>query len=347
MVERRRLPTANDHGGCPTGARDREGALNQMSEGAKSAPSPESQSPARGKVAFALFALYVIWGSTYLAMRYAIQSFPPFMMAGMRYLPAGLILWIFAKWKGEPWPTAAQWRASAIVGILLLVGGNGLVSYAQQWVTSSIAAVMIASTPIWASLFGGLFGRWPPPRDWLGLGLGLLGVLVLNLHGDLRAYPLGAVLLLLSAANWSLGSVWSRHLDLPKGFTGAALQMVIGGAALLGLAFVRGDRITAMPSLKSTAAVLYLIVFGSLVAYNAYQFLLRNVRPQLATSYAYVNPVIAVLLGVGIAGEPFGPSAWLGMSIILCGVVLVVMGGERPLRSRESPAPSASPGAAT
>src|SRR5688572_20944155 len=115
---------------------------------------PPSDSPSPRKIAFALFALYVIWGSTYLAMRYAIQSFPPFLMAGMRYLPAGVILWVWAKWKGEPWPTRAQWKGSMIVGLLLVVGGNGIVCYAQQRVTSSVAAVMVGSTPIWASLFG-------------------------------------------------------------------------------------------------------------------------------------------------------------------------------------------------
>lgn len=299
-----------------------------------SPPDSTNSQPDRAKLLASFFVLYVVWGSTYLAMRVAIESYPPFLMAGVRYLLAGSSLWAFAKFRGEPWPTLSQARASAIVGLLLMVGGNGLVSYTEQWVSSSIAAVTVASTPLLASLFGGLFGRWPHPREWLGLAIGLVGVVVLNLHGDLRAYPLGAALLVLASASWALGSIWSRHLDMAKGHTATALEMLIGGSVLMGISLARGDRFPASPSVRSSAAILYLIVFGSLIAFSAYHYLLKNVRPQLATSYAYVNPIIAVLLGVGLAGESFGANAWLGMAIILSGVVLVMLGGGRKLPAR-------------
>jgi len=299
---------------------------------APSSTAPDVSIPP-GRLVASLFAVYVIWGSTYLAMRFAIESYPPFLMAGIRFTLAGGLLFAYARFgRGEAVPTRSQWWASVRVGVLLLFGGNGMVAFAQQWVASSVAAVVIASVALWASLFAGLWGRWPRPRDWMGLTLGLVGVLILNLRGDLRASPLGAALLLFAAASWAFGSVWSRHLDMPKGFMSSAAQMLSGGVALFALSLARGDRIHEVPTLRATAAVLYLVVFGSLIAYSAYQYLLKSVRPELATSYVYVNPLVAVLLGVGLAGESLTAHGLLGMVVILAGVVLVVMGGAQSRR---------------
>lgn len=276
-------------------------------------------------IVLAMLAVYIIWGSTYFAIAIGLEGFPPFLMAGLRFVLAGAILLFYVKLRGEPWPSLKQWGAATLVGCLLLLGGNGLVTFAEQWVASGLAALSIAVVPIFAALFAGLWGRWPRRIEWLGLLLGLVGVVMLNLEGDLQANPLGAAALIAATASWALGSVWSQHLPLPKGMMASATEMLGGGAALLLVAFFAGEQIKTMPDLRPMLAFLYLIFFGSIVAFSAYSFLLEKVRPSLATSYAYVNPVVAVALGVGLGGETV---TWIGlvaMPIILLGVAIVVM----------------------
>jgi drug/metabolite transporter (DMT)-like permease len=273
----------------------------------------------------ALLAVYIVWGSTYLAIRFAIEDLPPFLMASIRFLVAGGLMYVFLRLRGEPNPTRKEWGAAAIVGILLLVGGNGMVSLAEQWVASGLAALAIATTPIFAALFAGLWGKWPTGREWLGLGVGFIGVILLNLEGDMRANPFGALALLFATASWALGSVWSRYLPMPKGAMGSATEMLAGGAVLLVLGLGTGEQITQMPGLRSFFALLYLIFFGSILAFTAYSYLLRRVRPSLATSYAYVNPVVALALGVGLAGEQITLFGLIAMPIILLGVAIVVL----------------------
>jgi drug/metabolite transporter (DMT)-like permease len=273
----------------------------------------------------ALLAVYVIWGSTYLAIRFAIEGFPPFLMAGIRFVIAGGLLFVLLRLRGEPIPTRKEWGAAAIVGLLLLVGGNGMVTFAEQWVASSLAALAVATVPIFAALFAGKWGRWPTRREWLGLGIGLAGVVLLNLEGDMRANPLGALALLFATVSWAFGSVWSRYLPMPKGMMGSAIEMLAGGVVLLGLGFVTGEQITTMPGPRPILALLYLIVFGAIIAFTAYNFLLQRVRPSLATSYAYVNPVVAVALGVGLAGEQVTLFGLIAMPVILVGVGIVVL----------------------
>ena len=273
----------------------------------------------------ALLAVYVIWGSTYLAIRFAIEGFPPFLMAGIRFIIAGGLMFILMRWRGEPIPTRKEWGGAAIVGLLLLVGGNGMVTFAEQWVASGLAALSIATVPIFAALFAGIWGRWPTRREWLGLGVGLVGVILLNMEGDMRANPLGALALLFATVSWAFGSVWSRYLPMPRGMMGSAIEMLAGGVVLLGLGFATGEHITSMPGLRPILALLYLIVFGAIIAFTAYNFLLQRVRPSLATSYAYVNPVVAVALGVGLAGEQVTLFGLIAMPIILAGVGIVVL----------------------
>jgi len=280
-------------------------------------------------VILALGSLYFIWGSTYLAIRFAIAGFPPLLMAGLRFLMGGTLLFIFLKIRGEPTPTRAQWIGAGLVGTLLLAGGNGGVSFAEQWVSSGLAATWVATTPVWAALFSGLWGRWPSKVEWLGLALGFTGVVILNFEGDLRANPVGAIILTLATGCWAFGSIWSKHLSLPKGPMSSAAQMLSAAALLLPLGLISGERITNVPDTKSILALLYLVVFGSLIAYSTYVFLLRTVRPALATSYAYVNPVVAVLLGVLLGGEKIGVVGVIAMFIILGGVVLVTLGGNK------------------
>jgi len=283
----------------------------------KFAPSTE-----KARTAAALFALYFIWGSTYLAIRLALPGFPPLMMAGLRFVMAGALLYLLLRLRGEPRPAWAQWRAAARVGTLL-VAGNALVVVAEQWVSSGVAAVAIASVPLWAVLFAGLWGRWPAKGEWVGLVVGLLGFALLQSGGELRASRAGAIVLVLSTVSWALGSMWSRRLPIPKGLMAAATEMLTGGAVVLAVALVRGERMVVLPGAQATLAFLYLVVFGSMIAYSAYAFLLANVRPAMATSYAYVNPVVAVVLGALVAGEQVGLLAVGALVLILGGVAII------------------------
>ena len=180
-------------------------------------------------IVLALLALYLIWGSTYLGIRIAIESIPPLLMMGVRFIIAGGILYLFLRIRGVPNPNRSQWLGSTAVGILLIGGGMGGVATAEQWVPSSVAAVCIATAPLWISLFAGLWGRWPVRSEWLGLGLGFVGVVLLNLGSGLWASPLGAIILLISPMCWAFGSAWSHHLQLPSGLMASAAQMLIGG----------------------------------------------------------------------------------------------------------------------
>lgn len=277
----------------------------------------------------ALLTVYVIWGSTYLAIRIGLEGFPPFLMAGMRFLLAGALMFGFLRLRGTPNPTRKEWVGASIVGILLLLGGNGMVTFAEQWVASGIAALAVATVPIFAALFAGVFGKWPSRMEWLGLGVGFVGVVLLNLEGDMRANPLGAAALLFATASWAFGSVWSHYLTMPKGMMASATEMLAGGAALMVLGLGAGERMVAIPGPRPLLAFLYLLIFGSIIAFTAYSYLLQRVRPSLATSYAYVNPVVAVALGVGLAGENVTLIGLLAMPIILAGVAIVVMARNR------------------
>jgi len=211
------------------------------------------------------------------------------------------------------------------VGTLLLLGGNGAVAYAEQTVASGIAALVVATVPLWTLLFAALWKKHPTRRELVGVVIGFAGIVVLNLDGNLRASPAGAVILLLASASWAFGSVWSWRLPLPGGMMTSAAQMLGGGFALMAVSFAFGERLEAVPSLKAAAALAYLVVFGSFVAFSAYLYLLHSVRPAVATSYAYVNPPIAVLLGVWLAGEHLSTQEMVGMGVILAGVVLVMV----------------------
>ena len=278
-------------------------------------------------VGLALLAVYLIWGSTYLAMRFAIQGFPPFLMAGARFLIAGTLLLGFLRLRGAPLPSRKQCGGAALVGALLLVGGNGLVAFAEQSVASSVAALAIATVPIWAVLFARIWGRWPSRPEWIGVAVGFLGIIVLNLGGNLHANPAGAVMLLVAASCWALGSVWSQHLPLPaSGAMSSAVEMLAAGIIFIPLSLLHGDHLAASVPAVSWWALGYLIAIGSLVGFSAYVFLLKRVRPALATSYAYVNPIVAVALGAGLAGEAITWLELVALLFILTGVVLVALG---------------------
>jgi drug/metabolite transporter (DMT)-like permease len=273
----------------------------------------------------ALLAVYFIWGSTYLAIRFALAGFPPFLMAGIRFIIAGSLMYVFLRLRGTPNPTRKEWGAAAIVGLLLLLGGNGLVTFAEQWVASGLAALTVATVPIFAALFAGIWGKWPTRREWLGLGIGFVGVALLSLDGNMSANPLGAAALLIATMSWAFGSVWSRYLPMPRGAMSSAAEMLSGGVALAVLGFATGEQITSVPGPGPLLALAYLIIFGSIVAFTAYSFLLQRVRPSLATSYAYVNPAVALVLGVGLAGEQVTLFGLIALPVILAGVAIVLL----------------------
>jgi drug/metabolite transporter (DMT)-like permease len=234
------------------------------------------------------------------------------------------VLFAVARVRGEPAPRAAEWGSALLTGALLFVVGNGLINVAEQSVSSGLASVLVATMPLWATLMGRFFGATVSARELLGVVLGLAGVAVLNLGGELRASPTGAACALLAPMGWALGSMAQRRLPLPPGtMMRTASQMLGGGAALTVVALAAGERFAAVPSARAIGAVVYLCVFGSLVGFTAYSYLLAHTRPAVATSYAYVNPVIAVVLGVVLAGEHFGATSGVGAVIVLAAVVLV------------------------
>jgi drug/metabolite transporter (DMT)-like permease len=293
------------------------------------AAAPPALFGPRVLVPAALFALYLIWGSTYLAIRVALESYPPFLMAGTRFLVAGGAFYAFLRWRGMAAPTRAQWINAAITGTLLLGMGNGLVCYAEQTVASGLAAVAVAAMPLFAALFGGLYGQWPRRMEWLGLGVGFAGVVLLNLGGGMAGATLGAIALLVAAMSWAFGSVWSRRRNMPPAAMNTAAQMLTGGTVLFVGALLFGERFPPSPSLSSTLALAYLAGFGSLIAFTAYLYLLNTVRPALATSYAYVNPPVAVLFGALLGGEVVHAFDLVAMAVILGGVALIALAREK------------------
>ena len=283
--------------------------------------------PRGGLVVLALFLVYVVWGSTYLGIHLALESgLPPLtVISGTRFLLAGSLLYAFLRWRGVAAPTRAQWKTVAVMGICLLFLGNGMVVLAERDVSSGLAAVAVASVPLWMALFSAIRGERATLGEWLGIAIGFVGVVWLNAGSSLTATPTGLILLLIAPLGWAGGSIWSRGRDLPSPFMTAAGQMLCGGVVLISVGLLRGERISALPNLQGLLSVSYLTVFGSIIAFTAYVWLLHNVRPVLASSYAYVNPVIAVALGAWIAHERFSVSDLGAMAVILAGVVVITL----------------------
>ena len=282
----------------------------------------------------ALLAVYVIWGSTDFAMRIALEGIPPFLMGGIRFVLAGVALYAWMRARGAPSPTWREWRASAPIGFLLLTVGNGSVALAEaQAVSSSLAALVVATMPLWVVVFASLVGERPARSEVAGLFLGMVGVALLQAGGDLRGHGFGALFLLVAPVSWALGSVWSRRLSLPAGAMSTAVQMILGGMFMLLLSVGVGEHLNGVPSARSILALLYLMIFGSIVAFTAYGFLLRNASPSVATSYAYVNPVVALGIGVALGGEHIARLTGLGAGVILLGVAAMSLGKARVVRA--------------
>jgi drug/metabolite transporter (DMT)-like permease len=293
--------------------------------------------PARWLVLGAFAIVYLVWGSTYLAIRFAVETLPPFAMAAARFLVAGSALYAYARvLGGAAAPTRAEWRTTAIVGVLLLVFGNGLVVWAELTVPSGMAALIVGIVPCCTVLVDWLRpnGTRPGARVVMGLALGLAGLFVLIgpdaiLGGDRIDY-FGVAALVVASFTWSVGSVYARHVPMPRSpVLATGMEMLAASVGLAVLALLHGDFTThagAAPiSLVSIAGWLYLVVFGSIVAFTAYVFLLQVSTPDRVSTYAYVNPVIAVLLGFAIAGEPLTTRMMFAAAVIVGGVVLITI----------------------
>lgn len=288
----------------------------------------------KSKVWGALIAIYLAWGSTYLAIHFAVESIPPFFMTGVRFLVAGLILYTWRRLAGDPAPTRAQWRSGAIVGSLLLVGGIGGVTWAEQYVPSGISALLVSATPLWIVLIE-TFRRGGSRPTWLttaGVVMGLAGIFILidpaKTSGQTHGYNLlGVAALLLAALSWSIGSIYSRGANLPKsGLLSNGIELIAGGAGsfLLGLVTGEANQLNvAAISLRSVEGLAYLIVIGSLVGYVCYTWLLRVAPTTLVVTYAYVNPLVAVVLGSLLAQEVLTTRVLIAMPLILAAVVLI------------------------
>src|SRR5512139_1644919 len=289
----------------------------------------------RWRIALAFAAIYLIWGSTYLAIRFAIETIPPFLMGGVRFLLAGGVLYAVLRWRGVRAPSRRQWQAALIVGGLLLFGGNGGVIVAEQYVPSSLAALIVAMVPLWMVLLNWWRGDRARPNAGtaLGVGLGLAGIVLIAGPGQSAAEgavnPIGLLILMLASLSWSIGSLYSRKSSLPaNALLATSMEMLAGGALMLiaGLLLGQGAQIRFDHiSLLSLAALGYLIVFGSLIAFTAYVWLLKVSTPARVSTYAFVNPVVAVFLGWMLAGEELSLRVLIAAAVIIMAVMLITL----------------------
>ena len=300
--------------------------------------APAHHEPSRAKLIVMFAAVYILWGSTYLAIRFAIATLPPLFMAGSRHLIAGLILYPLARVQSKEKPTSANWFSAALMGALLLLGGNGGVSWSEQIVPSGVAALLVASVSFWMIIIEWLRPRGTRPmrRIIIGLVLGFAGLVFLvgpSKLGGGRVNPIGATVLVLASLSWATGSVSAKHLKLPRSpLLAAGMESLVGGVLLIlsSILFGRGESVRlATVSTRSLLAVGYLVVFGSLLGLSAYNWLLHHASPARVGTYAYVNPVVAMLLGWAIAGEAITLRTLLAAAVILAGVVLVISAGEK------------------
>jgi drug/metabolite transporter (DMT)-like permease len=293
------------------------------------------------RVVISLAATYLIWGSTYLAMAIVVREIPPFLQGGMRFTFAGSVMFLIALKRGAKVPPLREWMRIAPVGALLFVGGNAFVAIGEKSVSSGGAAVVCATMPLWVAVLGSLGRDKPTPREWMSLVLGFSGVMVLMGGPSLAGEPQHVAILLCAPIAWAIGSVFQRRLPVTPTtkdpFMLPAVQMLCGGVLLGMLGLGTGETISADTSSGTWLGLLYLAVAGSLIGFTAYSWLLRNTRPVVATSYSYVNPIIAVLFGAAISGEPLGITTFVANGMIVIAVLLAV---RRPTPVPEAERPS-------
>jgi drug/metabolite transporter (DMT)-like permease len=269
-----------------------------------------------------LAAVYIIWGTTYFAIKVGVGGIAPFFLVGTRFVVAGGALMIGQLLRSQRMPTFRQWRNAALLGLLLLVVGNGGVTVAERWVSSGATVALISVTPLATALWSGALGRWPRRWEWLAIGLGAVGAAVMLMGRDLHGSVPGTALILLAATCWSLGTVLSRRLDVPHGPTGFGAEMLSAGVIALALSAALGEHWVLPTAPKFWWAWGYLVVFGSLIAFSAYRYVVERVSPTLAATYAYVNPLVALLVGWWLGNESFSSNILVGLPIVLSAVAL-------------------------
>ncbi|MGZ3331807.1 MAG: EamA family transporter [Gemmatimonadaceae bacterium] len=287
----------------------------------------------RAQIIAAFASIYVIWGSTYLAIRYAVETIPPFVMGGVRFLISGTILYLWSRYRGAPKPTRLHWRNATVAGGFLLLGGNGAVIWAEQFVPSGLTALLVSILPFWLVII-----EWVrPPRKrpsgavLVGLILGFVGIIVLvgpsSAGGHGNVAPLGALVLIIGSLSWAIGSFWSRDAQLPEsGLLTTGMEMLGGGALLMIIGALSGEfaQLDVHAVSKASAiGLLYLVTFGSLLGFTSYIWLLDKVSPARLGTYAYVNPLVAVMLGWAIAGERLSIRTGVAAAIVICAVALI------------------------
>jgi drug/metabolite transporter (DMT)-like permease len=265
---------------------------------------------------------YVVWGTTYYAIKVGLEETGPFYMLGTRFVVAGALLFVGLLVAGRRVPTLRQWRNSAVLGFLMLVLGIGSVAVAEQWVASGAAVALISVQPLVIALWLGLLGRWPRRLEWVAIAIGLAGSLVMVVGQDFSASPLGTFMILFGVASWTWGVTLTSRLDVPEGAMGFAAEMLAGGALCLLVSLLLGEEWTLPETARVWWAWGYLIVFGSLIAFSAYRFLVDRVSPTLAATYAYVNPPVALFVGWWLGGEAFTFNIFVGLAIVLAAVGL-------------------------
>lgn len=314
-----------------------KGNLGSVSNiGIENINTPQMKSHSNASIWAGMIAIYIVWGSTYLAISFAVETIPPFLMAAVRFLIAGGLLYLFRRLRKDPIPIRIEWRSAAIVGLFLLVGGNGSVVWAETRVPSGIAALLVGSAPLWMVLLDAFRPGGRKPHGWTiaGVVLGFLGIVVLigpsqflGLHGEVDHW--GAAALTFAAFSWAIGSLYSRNARLPASpLLGTGMEMLLGGLGLLVLGTLLGewsqlDLAAIAP--RSWWGLAYLIVFGSWVGFAAYTWLLRVAPTTLVSTYAYVNPLVAILMGSWLAAEPVTPRILLAAAIILGSVALITL----------------------
>jgi drug/metabolite transporter (DMT)-like permease len=274
-------------------------------------------------IAACLAAVYVIWGTTYYALKVGVSGMGPFFLLGTRFAVAGILMFAWLRLRGHPWPTAAQWRSATILGFLMLVIGLGGVTTAEQWVSSGAAVALISVMPLMTAAWSVVFGRAPRKLEWVAIAIGAAATLLMVTGADLRASPLGTGLILVGCFSWAYASVAQDRFETAPGASGFAAEMLAGGVMAFIVSAVLGESWSLPTSDAVWWAWGYLVVFGSVIAYSAYRTLVERATPTLASTYAYVNPPVALLVGWWLGGESFSPNVLIGLPIVLAAVGLL------------------------
>ena len=287
----------------------------------------ESKTPGPAKtplwlIGACLLTVYIVWGTTYFAIKVAIEEIAPFFMVGTRFTVAGLVLLALQALRGKPMPTLKQWGGAALVGLLLLVLGNGMVAVAEHTVSSGATVALISLMPLATVLWSGAFGDWPRRAEWIAIAIGGVGAAIMLLGRDLQSSLGGTLLILFAEIAWSLGTVLSRRLDIPHGPTGFGAEMLAAGLIGLIVSAGLGEHWAVPHAAHVWWAWGYLVVFGSLIAFSAYRFVVERVSPTLASTYAYVNPPVGLIVGSWLGNEKFSLNVLLGLPVVLGAVAL-------------------------